>query len=129
MLRKCTDCGLEAHTNEQLKSFVKSNPANHKHGRRPLCNECNNKRRQQKRHKKRVEAILKKGGKCLHCGIEYNTKNSAIFDFHHIEPETKFRSGGFDMATLTKEKYFDEIDKCVLLCANCHRLEHSDFTY
>lgn len=38
MLRKCTHCGLEAHTKENLVSFVRQ--ARGKHGYRNLCRTC-----------------------------------------------------------------------------------------
>lgn len=65
-------------------------------------------------------AILLKGGKCIKCG--YNRCPAAL-DFHHIIPEEK--EGNlkdlFSRNWATIEK---EIDKCILLCANCHRAEH-----
>ncbi len=39
ILRKCIDCGLEAHNEDDLKQFAK-----YKQGRRNLCNPCSNKR-------------------------------------------------------------------------------------
>lgn len=74
------------------------------------------------------ELILRKGGKCHLCGISYNGKNGAIFDFHHVNPKEK----DFNIsARLRDNSYipqdiYDEIDKCVLLCSNCHRQLHSD---
>lgn len=41
-LRECIDCGLEAHTEEDLEKFMKD--AKSKHGRINLCKECLNKR-------------------------------------------------------------------------------------
>lgn len=74
------------------------------------------------------ELILRKGGKCHLCGLSYNGKNGAIFDFHHVNPKEK----DFNIsARLRDNSYipqdiYDEIDKCVLLCSNCHRQLHSD---
>jgi len=41
MLRSCKSCGLEAHTHEELASFVRGKK--HKHGYRQLCKKCVNK--------------------------------------------------------------------------------------
>jgi|SaaInlStandDraft_4_1057021.scaffolds.fasta_scaffold119187_2 hypothetical protein len=41
MLRKCRECGLEAHNEEELELFMKCN-AKSRHGRKQLCKECNN---------------------------------------------------------------------------------------
>jgi len=46
-----------------------------------------------------------------------------VLDFHHIDKETK----EFTIGTIkkgSKEKILKEIDKCVCLCANCHREFH-----
>jgi hypothetical protein len=44
-LRKCKDCGLEAHTEEDLEGFTKHKPSTH--GRRHWCSPCYNKARNQ----------------------------------------------------------------------------------
>jgi hypothetical protein len=59
------------------------------------------------------------GGCCTECG--YN-KSLAALDFHHLNPLEK------DMKYLNHRMSFEklkvELDKCVLLCANCHREKH-----
>jgi predicted HNH restriction endonuclease len=46
-----------------------------------------------------------------------------VLDFHHIDKETKeFTIGAIKKGS--KEKILKEIDKCVCLCANCHREFH-----
>lgn len=71
------------------------------------------------------------GGSCLKCG--YN-KCPASLTFHHRDPHKKeFWIGGLserinsisDLNDIIKK----EIDKCDLLCANCHVLEHSDISF
>ncbi len=47
-LRTCVDCGLEAHTTEELNKFVKDGRKTRRHGRWNLCKECRNKRRREK---------------------------------------------------------------------------------
>lgn len=64
-----------------------------------------------------------KGGKCEVCGFEYNKENAACFDFHHLDPNKK----DYEPSTairLKEEKAIAELDKCILVCANCHRLIH-----
>jgi hypothetical protein len=63
------------------------------------------------------------GGKCTDCGGVFPL---ACFDFHHLDPSTK----DFDPCrglTKSKAKLFAELEKCVLLCANCHRIRHSTY--
>ena len=58
---------------------------------------------------------------CEDCGIQYPT---FVMDFHHVNPEEKsFSISGSVNRSL--ESINNEISKCVLLCANCHRIrEH-----
>lgn len=66
------------------------------------------------------------GGKCLICG---GTFEDCCYDFHHINPEEKeFEiSSGNTNGARTWLKVRDELKKCALLCANCHRLLHNGF--
>lgn len=64
-----------------------------------------------------------KGGKCESCG--YNKCEGAL-QFHHKNPKEKdftianINFGGqFNLETLLRE-----VDKCELLCANCHAEKH-----
>ncbi len=62
-----------------------------------------------------------KGGKCFKCG--YN-KCEAALDFHHVLPDMKSFVMSMSM-TRSMDVLMAEADKCVLLCANCHREEHT----
>lgn len=76
-------------------------------------------------HKSKVEAIKLKGKKCSLCGISYNGENASIFDFHHLNPEEKeFNPKRLINNGLT-ERALKELDKCILVCSNCHRLLHN----
>lgn len=74
--------------------------------------------------KKRIGELVKeaKSGKsCVRCG----ESRVACLDFHHVDPSTK----RFALATarnvgLSLETILEEIKKCIVLCANCHRVEH-----
>jgi predicted HNH restriction endonuclease len=79
-----------------------------------------------KRRKKIKEmAIAYKGGKCNICG--YNKCNTAL-DFHHKDEKNK--RFGLSVRGLTRswDKTKDELDKCILVCANCHREIHEGIT-
>lgn len=76
-----------------------------------------------KRRKKiRQMAIDYLGGKCLMCGYD---KCSAALDFHHIDESTKSFGLSQDGMTRSWKRTKKELDKCVLLCANCHREYHA----
>lgn len=64
----------------------------------------------------RQKAIEYKGGKCQQCG--YNKCKEAL-EFHHLSN----KSFGISQKGYTRswQKVKEELDKCVLLCANCHR--------
>lgn len=73
----------------------------------------------------KIRAINKKGGSCSHCGLEANDKNYAGFEFHHPDGNKDFGVGNILNAAWNKIE--EEIDKCVLLCSVCHRVQHSDY--
>lgn len=68
------------------------------------------------------KAVEYKGGKCIKCG--YNKYVGAL-EFHHIEGEKDF---GISAAGTTKswEKIKKELDKCIIVCSNCHKEIHGD---
>ena len=69
----------------------------------------------------KVKAVEYKGGRCEKCGYD---KNIAAMEFHHKNPlEKDFGIGsGCTMGWIKLKR---ELDKCSLLCANCHREEHN----
>jgi hypothetical protein len=76
----------------------------------------------QRRKTLRAQAVEYKGGKCQICG--YN-KCSAAFDFHHVDPREKDFTISKRMTTFGAIR--KELDKCVLLCATCHREVHDGY--
>lgn len=66
------------------------------------------------------KAIEYKGGKCNHCGYD---KCPAALEFHHIDPTTKdFTLSHKHLRSFESVK--PELDKCLLLCSNCHKELH-----
>lgn len=56
---------------------------------------------------------------CADCGVKYPP---FVMDFHHIDPKQKSFSIGRGRFREGRKKILDEIAKCILLCANCHRI-------
>ena len=66
--------------------------------------------------------IAYKGGKCERCG--YNKCNRAL-EFHHLDPSQK----DFGISKHINRNINDlkvEVDKCILLCSNCHAEVHQE---
>lgn len=75
--------------------------------------------------KRKEELVLLKGGKCKMCGVEYTKENTAIFDFHHRDKNSReFRLNTTTLINTNMKAILKELEKCDLLCANCHRLLH-----
>lgn len=71
-----------------------------------------------RRRKVKEMAVAYKGGKCCICG--YNKYVGAL-DLHHTSPATKKFGIGDKGYTRSWEAVKREADKCILVCANCHR--------
>ncbi len=83
---------------------------------------------QQQKENKRARKLwaIEYLGECCHsCG---KTFHPSVYEFHHKDPSTKDRDPS-KMMSLSHEKLQKELDKCVLLCANCHRIEHHGDSY
>lgn len=88
--------------------------------KRGRCIKCRSEAVQRRRDKLKQMAVDYKGGRCQHCGYD---RCIQALEFHHIDPTCKdfaISSGN----TVAFEKIKVELDKCILLCANCHREEH-----
>ena len=66
-----------------------------------------------------------KGNKCAICG--YNKCQRAL-SFHHRDPNKKIFGISAKGLTRSWVKIQEEIDKCILLCANCHMELHDGLT-
>ena len=74
------------------------------------------------RVKKREYIDSKKNVPCADCGNSYPTK---VMDFHHRNESEKdlfFESSRMKLWSI--KRIDEELDKCVVLCANCHRIRH-----
>ncbi len=87
-------------------------------GHRPhICNSCSVRERSRAY---KLKAIAYKGGGCLVCSY---SKTPASLAFHHLNPERKdFNIGGSYCRSWNVIQL--EVDKCVLLCLNCHGEHH-----
>lgn len=115
-IRKCKICE---------KEFVPNN------GARVYCYECSPEQQDRAsaitciRRAIKKQLVKYKGGRCIRCG--YNKTISAL-DFHHKDSQEKdFNlSDAYNRGCVDMKKLYQEVDKCDLLCANCHREVHDE---
>jgi hypothetical protein len=77
---------------------------------------------QKRRRRIREKAIDYKGRHCQICGY---SKCPEALEFHHLESNGKEFGISDKGYTRSWKRIAAELDKCVLLCANCHREVHS----
>lgn len=58
---------------------------------------------------------------CSRCGSRFPP---AAMDFHHRDPATKVAGLALLVRVASLKRLQAEVQKCDLLCANCHALEH-----
>lgn len=73
-----------------------------------------------KRAERRAMLLAIKSAGCSRC----NEKHPACIDFHHLDPSVKETCVGVAVnRNWSWDRVLCEIEKCELLCANCHRKE------
>ena len=89
----------------------------------PLQSEGGSEYQKTKQRAIKHQLILYKGGKCERCGYD---KCEGALQFHHKDPSKKeFTLSQINLSKeLNMDMLYKEIDKCELLCANCHAEEH-----
>jgi hypothetical protein len=61
---------------------------------------------------------------CTHCGFSH----PAALDFHHVVRDGTKQSVNALVGARRFAAAYEEIKKCIPLCANCHRIHHYDET-
>ena len=111
----CTKCGKEL----PLTDFHWRNKA--KGIKRSECKYCHNDYMNQKNAQNReIVHNLKQNSCCAKCG----EKRWYVLDYHHINPEDKIKTIAKLMVHSSTDTTLKEIDKCILLCRNCHAEFH-----
>lgn len=123
--RYCLECSPYKQHNTRLLSDI---PASQKHcnvcdkpmrdNRRNVCGSCSVIKAQRK---KKIKAVQYYGGKCIGCG--YN-KCPGSLHFDHRDPSTKVVAPSYAIMRWSWERAKKELDKCDLLCSNCHGEKH-----
>ena len=118
-MKVCSTCK----TQKPFSEFFKKKAA--KDGLQSWCKKCKNDANLAdciKRRKNNKEKLFNKMGICCwRCKIIPDCLD--VFDLHHKEPTKKERNIS-DLMLGSWKKLEKELDKCVLLCSNCHRITH-----
>lgn len=134
-MKKCSKCDNE----KPLSAFYKRKQM--KDGYQSSCKECSNASTKGSRAKKpqqyrEVARNLtrqyaadfqkwKEQQKCLVCEED----NSCCLDLHHLDPSQKDMAVSTAVTRWSWNKLQTEIDKCVVVCRNCHaKIHNGDIT-
>lgn len=116
--KACSRCGIE----KPLSEFHSTGYSYSKSGRVKVhksdCKDCANKKWRARREE--MFSRLVKEWKCSVCGY---ARCERALEFHHVEQHEKdfLISAQY---TIAFERLKKELEKCVLVCANCHREIH-----
>ena len=130
-MKKCSRC-------KEVKEFTAfCKQSRSKDGYQPACKVCmniswnasRNKKKehyslvQQKRQQKVVEQykIWKKQQKCVVC----HESDESCLDLHHVVSHTKEVDVSDAVYKWSWKRVLTEIEKCVIVCSNCHRKIHA----
>lgn len=118
-IKKCRYCGKSY----SCEFFEIANTINGIEYRRNKCNKCYMEMKQKRRVKMRIWfQDYKKTLKCKNCG----NSDFRVLDFHHngIKEKESEVSTWASNGRRSIENIKKEIEKCDVLCANCHRILH-----
>jgi hypothetical protein len=88
------------------------------------CRKCVSDQTLERSHRLKERSVAYKGGKCVVCGYD---KCLAALDFHHLDDTKKdFSIAACKLSNFEKVRV--ELNKCILVCSNCHREIHSGLT-
>ena len=68
----------------------------------------------------KADEVERMGGRCADCGGAFHPD---VFEFHHPDPRIR-EYAWTKLRLFSAERRRRELAKCVMLCANCHRMRH-----
>lgn len=86
------------------------------------CKACTSSQTIQRQRAFKKLCIEYKGGECESCGY---SKYDGALEFHHKDPSKKDFTISKSRLKIFDDKVKNELDKCALLCSNCHKEEHA----
>lgn len=108
--KHCPKCNCDKKINEFYQRRGKE-------GGSVYCISCSNDESRERGRRFKKKCVDYKGGCCEICGYD---KYIGALQFHHLDPTKK----DFGLANVKSHKFDEkikkELDKCILVCANCH---------
>lgn len=111
----CSKCSQT----KSIKDFYNRGPKR-KYSAAAFCKECFNKLCCERWKQRKLDAIKYMGSICTDCKQSYHPN---VYDFHHLGDKD------YDWSKLrlrSWETILSELQKCILLCSNCHRIRHAN---
>lgn len=94
------------------------------YGYTTYCKKCHNNLCVERFRDFKKRCVLHKGGKCEKCRYD---KCIAALEFHHLDPTQKdFTISDVKKKVANWQLVVKELDKCIMVCANCHREIHEE---
>jgi len=87
------------------------------------CNTCQASYKSKAKPQIKSQYVTYKGGVCERCKQTYP---DICYDFHHRDPSQKEFTISSHRACVFTDTVRKELDKCMMVCSNCHRLIHDE---
>ena len=117
--KQCKECGQMLPTTEFYQGKQRGNNGQVWNYYDSICKGCRVANQTNRRREIKAQAVEYLGGKCAICNQVYP---QCVYDFHHKDLSNK------DYSISVNAKSFEtmkpELDKCILICSNCHRVVH-----
>ncbi len=114
--KNCPKCNTIKQSSE---FYIRRDKTNFSH----YCKSCTGLQTTERCQLFKVKCIEYKGNCCSRCG--YNKYIGAL-EFHHLDPTQKDFSISQVRVWQFNDKVKQELDKCIILCSNCHREVHNE---
>lgn len=114
--RFCPKCKKDCATTDFYSRRGKENSS-------VYCKSCTSIQTVERQRRLKQEIVDYKGGSCVKCG--YNKYIGAL-EFHHLDPSKKDFTIAHRRLTKLNDEIKNELEKCILVCANCHREIHNE---
>lgn len=114
-IKNCPCCKLTKSRNDFYKRRAKD-------GGSVYCKSCTNEKTIIRLRDFKNKCVDYKGGSCIICN--YNKCMGAL-EFHHLDPTKKDFSISHLKRFTFNQIVTSELDKCILVCSNCHREIHA----